>query len=128
MRLSDLVKQLTGARVLSLPRDLPVQGVTYDSRQVRDGFIFVSIPFALTDGHLYIDQALEKGALAVVLERPRCLSDVLKSKFVRPKGPGRAVPGFLRFFRRGALHDGVTATNGKTTTTSWCRYLNQRGS
>lgn len=129
MRLSDLVKQLTGARVLSLPRDLPVQGVTYDSRQVRDGFIFVAIPGALTDGHLYIDQALEKGALAVVLERPRCLSDVaeIEVPFAR-RALAELSRAFYGFSDRGLFMIGVTATNGKTTTTSMVQHiLNQKG-
>ena len=56
--------------------DLEVLGVTHDSRQVQSGFVFVAIPGVPLpsrpplDGHDYIPQALQRGAIAVVGTQP----------------------------------------------------------
>lgn len=43
----------------------------YDSREIEKDNLFVAISGFETDGHQYIDQALDKGAAAVVLEKDR---------------------------------------------------------
>ncbi len=45
-----------------------INGIAFDSRLVRDGFAFVAIKGNQTDGHLFIDQAIEKGATVIVFE------------------------------------------------------------
>jgi UDP-N-acetylmuramoyl-L-alanyl-D-glutamate--2,6-diaminopimelate ligase len=47
-----------------------VAGLEYDSRKVEEGFLFFAFPGARTDGRLFADSALQRGALAVVSERP----------------------------------------------------------
>ena len=46
-----------------------ITGVTYDSRKVAPGCVFVCMVGAVTDGHQYLSQAIEQGAVAVVVER-----------------------------------------------------------
>ena len=46
--------------------DVRVTGVTYDSRQLQAGFVFVAFQGYSVDGHRYIPQAVERGAIAVV--------------------------------------------------------------
>ncbi|KUK36266.1 MAG: UDP-N-acetylmuramoyl-L-alanyl-D-glutamate--2,6-diaminopimelate ligase, partial [Thermacetogenium phaeum] len=48
---------------------VPVAGVHYDSRQVRPGYIFVCIVGYRTDGHLYIQDAIARGAAGFVIEK-----------------------------------------------------------
>ena len=47
--------------------DKEVTGVVYDSRKVVPGSVFVCMPGAVTDGHMYAAAALEQGAAALVV-------------------------------------------------------------
>jgi UDP-N-acetylmuramoyl-L-alanyl-D-glutamate--2,6-diaminopimelate ligase len=49
---------------------IDVTGLAFDSRRVEAGNLFVAIPGGQTDGHLFIAQAIERGAVAIVGERP----------------------------------------------------------
>lgn len=97
--------------------DSDVKGVAYHSKRVKEGYIYVAIKGYKTDGHLYIGEALEKGAVAAVVEE---FSDL-------PIHQIRVANSRVALSRLGAnLYGhpsksiravGVTATNGKTTTT-----------
>ncbi|MEG3070077.1 MAG: Mur ligase domain-containing protein [Candidatus Syntrophopropionicum ammoniitolerans] len=40
----------------------PIEGIAYDSRQVKPGFLFVAIEGFNTDGHSYINEAIRRGS------------------------------------------------------------------
>jgi UDP-N-acetylmuramoyl-L-alanyl-D-glutamate--2,6-diaminopimelate ligase len=96
-----------------------IRGVAYDSRKVEPGEIFVAIPGLKQDGRRFVEDALARGATAVVLEG----SDLLEGQSV-----GRVLVSSSRealarladaYFGHpsGALTViGITGTNGKTTT------------
>lgn len=100
--------------------DVPVSGISGDSREIRPGQIFVARRGASTDGARFIDAAVGAGAVAVVREGdPGCESrgdgavDVRVADVV-------ACTGLLadRFFDHPSRHlevVGVTGTNGKTS-------------
>src|SRR4051812_1029831 len=67
MRLHDLLTDLADAHV-SGPTNIPITAIAYDSRVVQPGSLFVAITGFHADGHAYIPQALERGAVAVVVE------------------------------------------------------------
>ncbi|CEO89367.1 Mur ligase domain-containing protein [Syntrophaceticus schinkii] len=46
-----------------------VTGLHYDSRQIQPGYIFVCIQGYRTDGHLFIQDALSRGAVGLVIEK-----------------------------------------------------------
>ena len=46
---------------------VPVTGVIHDSRAVKDGDLYVALPGERVDGHRFVDSALEKGAVAVLI-------------------------------------------------------------
>lgn len=48
--------------------DREVTGITADSRDVSPGYIFVAVPGTDTDGHAFVDEAVAKGAAAIVAE------------------------------------------------------------
>ena len=52
---------LTGA---AADLDMEISSISYDSRTLRPGALFVALPGDKTDGHRYIGTALEKGAAA----------------------------------------------------------------
>lgn len=124
MQLPELLGVLSNSQSLSDIPDLEVKGVTCDSRAVLPGFVFVAIPGALTDGHLYIESALDKGAIAIVLERPAQIPGLVQ---VRVPQSRQALAELSRAFYdypdRDLYMIGVTATNGKTTTTSMLRHI-----
>ena len=68
MQLKQLVNELVPIRVEG-PLDREVAGITYDSRRVTPGMVFVAIPGQKTDGHGFISSAVDRGAMAVVCEQ-----------------------------------------------------------
>ena len=55
--------------VLSGTLDKEIKDVVYDSRKVTEGSAFVCLTGFNTDGHAYIDSAIEKGAALLVVEK-----------------------------------------------------------
>jgi UDP-N-acetylmuramoyl-tripeptide--D-alanyl-D-alanine ligase len=47
-----------------------VTGVTFDSREVEPGFLFVAMPGTVADGHDFVGKAFDKGAAAALVSRP----------------------------------------------------------
>jgi UDP-N-acetylmuramoyl-L-alanyl-D-glutamate--2,6-diaminopimelate ligase len=95
--------------------DVVVTGVTHDSRDVRPGDVYAGLPGAHAHGADFVDDAVARGAVAMVSDRG---SDALPTYVV--DGP-RKVLGDLARWTYGdpsAAMDvvGITGTNGKTTT------------
>ena len=92
--------------------------VTYDSRKVKPGSIYVAIPGISTDGHDYISAAVQNGASAVI----GCKSiPVLPSvPYIRVEDSREAmawaVAALYGFPSESMTVIGVTGTDGKTTT------------
>ena len=95
-----------------------VTNIAYHSGQVSDGSLFVCIKGYKTDGHLFLQQAMESGAVAAVVEY--FMDDIAIPQY-RVKDSRLALAALAdRFYGHpsGKLSvTGVTATNGKTTTT-----------
>lgn len=67
MRLRTLIGNLGDVQVFNYD-EMNITGVTADSRKVQPGNVFVAIKGAESDGHSYIDDAIERGAPAVVAQ------------------------------------------------------------
>ncbi len=128
MRLSSLLDALDGqlAPTGALPSDDPViRGISYDSRRVSPGDLFVALVGAVSDGHDYLDAALELGAVALLVEDAARAETVFRTSqhrvpavTVRDSRQSMA-PIATRFY--GSPADeltlvGITGTNGKTST------------
>ena len=48
--------------------DVTVHSLSYDSRKIRAGAAFFALPGVHTDGSIFIDEALKKGAAAIIHE------------------------------------------------------------
>jgi UDP-N-acetylmuramoyl-L-alanyl-D-glutamate--2,6-diaminopimelate ligase len=97
-------------------RDLAVDGLCFDSKEARAGNLFFAIRGAKNDGSLYAQQAVAKGAVAVVAEEPLALPvPVLVVPSAR-QALADAARYYYRDPSRAVSVIGVTGTNGKTTT------------
>ena len=67
LSVDDLVR-LAGGRLL-VRSDRPIRGAAVDSRLVAPGQLFVALPGERTDGHLHLDDAVERGAAALLVTR-----------------------------------------------------------
>jgi UDP-N-acetylmuramoyl-L-alanyl-D-glutamate--2,6-diaminopimelate ligase len=116
----NLQTLLDGAEFLSVQGDATVRGIDYDSRRIEEGFLFVAMHGESTDGNNYIDQAIAKGASAVVTDSAEQAPRKDVAWVVVPHGRRALAKLSANFYKRPAERiriTGVTGTNGKTTTT-----------
>jgi len=95
-----------------------VDGIAFDSRKVKKGFLFVAVKGTQSDGHSFIASAIQKGAIAVVSEKlPETLIEGVT--FVTVKNSSKALGVMASNFYHNPSAKlklvGVTGTNGKTT-------------
>ena len=89
-----------------------VSGVTFDSREVQPGDLFVAMPGTLHDGHKFVDAAFAAGAAGAIVSRPVSGPHVLvEDTFAALQALGRASRARSR-----ATIIGVTGSVGKTST------------
>lgn len=98
-----------------------IEDVVFDSRKVSKSACFVAVKGLNTDGHHYIDIAVEKGAVAVILEQwPIQIHPNVA--YLRVADSARALGKIADLFfgrpSRQLKLVGITGTNGKTTTAS----------
>src|SRR3989338_6479445 len=67
MKIKKLIKALGNPAVTPSLKDFNVSGISCNSKNVKDGFIFVAIKGSIYDGNKFIDEAVKSGARAVVL-------------------------------------------------------------
>lgn len=104
--------------------DREVDGIFYDSRRVQKNGLYVAVRGAHFDGHKFTEQAIERGASAIVVERPESHSRAT-SLVVADSRVALADLAFT-FYQKPALRlkmAGVTGTNGKTTTTFLIKHI-----
>jgi UDP-N-acetylmuramoyl-L-alanyl-D-glutamate--2,6-diaminopimelate ligase len=96
-----------------------VRGLAYDSRKAEPGYLFFAFAGAKTDGAQFANAAVQKGALAVVSDRPRP-GGFAASWLQVPHGREALALASRNFYDRSdqRLHlTAITGTNGKTTST-----------
>jgi UDP-N-acetylmuramoyl-L-alanyl-D-glutamate--2,6-diaminopimelate ligase len=126
MTLHHLIRQALG-QVLELPK-VDVTGVTQDSRRVEPGNVFVARRGALFDGHRYIEEAVQRGAIAVVGERIESGLDVpVGIPYIRVESDKIALAVLAATYFENPSENlfviGVTGTDGKTTTSFLLHHL-----
>ncbi len=121
--LSRLIGALSGADVHNM-RDTVITKITNDSRLAEQGALFVATQGTHSDGHSFIDAALERGAAAIVTEKHVPVRHVVH---VVVEDSTRALAELASEFYGNPSRDlrlfGVTGTNGKTSTTHLLRSI-----
>lgn len=97
--------------------EVEVTHITNNSKEVREGSLFVCIPGLKADGHSFAGEALKKGAVALILEKD--VPFQCPKLFVPNSRVAQAVAGSCLYGNPTSYMEliGVTGTNGKTTTT-----------
>ncbi len=110
MKLKDIL--------LSANVDIDVSGISYNSRETKPGDVFVAVTGFQTDGHKYIKNAVENGAVCVVCERQ---VDGIDVPLIVVENSRKALAEMSCNFYGKPTEKlkliGVTGTNGKTTVT-----------
>jgi len=117
MKLSSLLDSLALKDFTGLENQ-PIESIHYDSRDVKPGGLFVAIKGLQTDGHTFIDDAVNRGAAAVVTVK--AWSGPSSVSVLEVENSRRALAALSSAFHgdpsRELLVIGITGTNGKTTT------------
>ena len=118
MKLNDLLKNVKPLNIEG-DADKDIKGINIDSRKIELGHLFIAIKGTETDGHKYIEKAIELGATAILLEEMptepinKCIT------YIQVKSTEEAVGNVATTFYGNPSHHlklvGVTGTNGKTT-------------
>jgi UDP-N-acetylmuramoyl-L-alanyl-D-glutamate--2,6-diaminopimelate ligase len=93
-----------------------IKGITQNSKEVQEGWVFVAIKGSSTDGHNFVQEALSRGASLVFVERDVGVKDgrIIKVEDTRKLLGELANEFFCRPSERLKVV-GITGTNGKTT-------------
>jgi UDP-N-acetylmuramoyl-L-alanyl-D-glutamate--2,6-diaminopimelate ligase len=125
MKIKELIKSIEEKKNFNLT-NVDIEGIAYDSRKVKKNFLFVAIKGSNSDGHLYIKDAIDRGAKIIVANKK---STILPSD----------VAEIIVQDTRDALHKlstefyghpskklsvaGITGTNGKTTVSFIIKHI-----
>lgn len=114
----DFVLDSTNGKIVSGPKEGSFAGVSTDSRNVRRGEIFFALRGDNFDGHEFVDEALDKGAGAAVIEtggHQRANGKLLIGVPSTLRALGDLASSWRRDFP-GLKLAAITGSNGKTTT------------
>lgn len=115
--LEELTKNLSYLKTHNLSPRTTITSLARDSRRVKPGALFVAIPGYHEDGHQYIQEAIERGAAAIVSERESFAGHL---PYFQVQDSRKALSLLSSSFYQEPSKDlfllGITGTNGKTTT------------
>lgn len=97
---------------------IAIESICYDSRKSAKNALFIAVPGTQVDGHLFIDKAIELGAIAVVCERlPARIHEGIN--YIQTTDSAFALSAVAANWFNNPSKElkviGVTGTNGKTT-------------
>ena len=117
MKLSELLRNVE-VTTLEGSSEVGITAVNIDSRQVKEGHLFVAIKGTQTDGHQYISKAVDQGAAAILCEEMPAERKAGVSYVQVPSTETAIGPVATTFYGNPTsklILVGVTGTNGKTT-------------
>ena len=123
MQLKTLVAAISPRQLIG-PLDRLVESIAYDSRRVQRNGLFVALRGEKSDGHQFIEQAIEKGSSVIVTEQEvqHAHATCIVVENTRQALADLAATFYDRPVRRLKLA-AVTGTNGKTTTSFLLKHI-----
>lgn len=116
MKLQDLIKNSKVEKVIN-EKDIEITGISYNSKEIKAGEIFVCLKGEYSDGHDYAQMAVEKGAAALFCEKelpfdiPQLIVESARHQIAD------LAAAFYCYPSKKINLIGVTGTNGKTSVT-----------
>src|ERR1035437_3777443 len=131
MELTDLINRIYISQIVGEVQRQDVTGIFYDSREVTKRSIFVAIKGFKSDGHKFILDAVNSGAIAVILEDNNSVPDEIfihnrKAKILVKDSRIALAQASNYFFKEPSTKlklIGITGTNGKTTTSYYIKNI-----
>lgn len=131
MELTALLNSVNVVQVLGEVQRQDVGSIEYDSRKVKKNSIFVAIKGFNTDGHKFIVESINKGAIAVIVEDDSAVPVEIfthsKAAKILVKNSRIALAELSKgFYKNPSLKIklvGITGTNGKTTTAFYLKHI-----
>lgn len=128
MTLKELLGSLKYYKPVTGADAFEVAGVTCDSREVSEGFVFVAVKGANCDGNSFIDNAVKRGAKAVVVDSSCSMQAMPQTvSFIEVEDTRQAISTLsAEFYGRPSQKlkcVGITGTNGKTTVSYFIESL-----
>ena len=121
MKLKELLKDMQILELCADP-ELEIAGVSYDSRQVKPGDLFVAVTGFAADGHRFIPMAQDKGAVVVLCERAPETGSYVRVADTR-LGLAQVSANWFDHPADKMTMIGITGTNGKTTSTYLLKHV-----
>ena len=121
MKLKELLKDMQVLELCADP-ELEITGVSYDSRQVKPGDLFVAVTGFAADGHRFIPMAQDKGAAVVLCERAPETGSYVRVADTR-LGLAQVSANWFDHPADKMTMIGITGTNGKTTSTYLLKHV-----
>lgn len=125
MQLKELLQNITVTNVVNI-ENIDVSSVVFDSRKIEQNCIFIAIKGTASDGHKFIESAIQQGAKAIVVNHDfQYINDnvVIIRVADTSKALGEIAANFYNHPSKQLKLVGVTGTNGKTTVATLCYQL-----
>lgn len=120
MLLKNLTKNMPNLYIPEHIQELDIKGITSNSLQAKEGFVFVALQGEKTDGNKYIPQAIKNGAVVIISKNQQ-----LTTNNIYTTNPRLALAKMAaNFYVKQPEHIvAITGTDGKTSTADFFRQL-----
>lgn len=110
--------EATGGRLIGSPQQEIIHSFHFDTRMIGPGSMFIALTGGARDGHLFIDQAKEQGAIAALISNPNYAEESSSIAYVLVPDTQQGFAQIAQYYRQKLTIPmiAVTGSNGKTTT------------
>lgn len=127
-KLSDILINVIVEKVIG-DNNVLINNISFDSRNVAQGDVFVAVSGTQSDGHKFIQTAIEKGSVVIICEKiPDFISSNITYIHVKDssKTLGTIASNYFNNPSSKLSLIGITGTNGKTTTATLSYHLTKK--
>jgi len=131
VKFSEIINSAKVIQVIGSEAELEIRGISFDSREIKEGWMFVAIKGFQTDGHKFISQAIANGANVIAVEEGCDFDEDIihnsKKALVVVENSRKALAEFSNIFYGKPSEKltviGITGTKGKTTTSYYLKNI-----